>query len=59
MVYEKFNSIPGIRCNRLQGSMYAFPQVEIPEGALRDAHVSVMSKLVLVVALMCIVSVYV
>lgn len=46
MVYEKFNSIPGIRCNRLQGSMYAFPQIEIPEGALRDAHVSVMSKLV-------------
>ncbi|XP_019849331.1 PREDICTED: alanine aminotransferase 1-like [Amphimedon queenslandica] len=38
MVYEKFNSIPGIKCNRLQGSMYAFPQIEIPEGALKDAH---------------------
>lgn len=39
MVYEKFNNIPGVKCNRLQGSMYAFPQIEIPEGALKDAHV--------------------
>lgn len=27
MIANAFNSIPGIKCNNVQGAMYAFPQV--------------------------------
>jgi alanine transaminase len=27
MIANTFNSIPGIKCNPVQGAMYAFPQV--------------------------------
>ena len=27
MIAESFNAIPGIKCNPVQGAMYAFPQV--------------------------------
>ena len=27
MVEKSFNSIPGIKCNTVQGAMYAFPEV--------------------------------
>ena len=39
MVYEELNKVPGVRCNEVQGSMYAFPQVTIPEEAWEDAKV--------------------
>ncbi len=29
MIAKSFNSIPGIRCNNVQGAMYAFPEVNI------------------------------
>jgi alanine transaminase len=27
MISDMFNSIPGIKCNTVQGAMYAYPQV--------------------------------
>lgn len=27
MIAKAFNSMPGIKCNSVQGAMYAFPQV--------------------------------
>lgn len=34
---EKFNSIPGIKCNTVQGAMYSFPQITIPQKAIDKA----------------------
>ena len=39
MVQERMNKIPGIQCNEIQGSMEAFPRVDIPEEAWNDARV--------------------
>ena len=38
LVHEKLNEIPGIVCNELQGAMYAFPRVKIPQGAIELAE---------------------
>ncbi|XP_052741770.1 alanine aminotransferase 1 [Bicyclus anynana] len=35
--HREFNSIPGYSCNIIDGSMFAFPRVEIPERAQRAA----------------------
>ncbi|XP_041375137.1 alanine aminotransferase 2-like [Gigantopelta aegis] len=37
MVTETFNSIAGIRCNIVQGAMYAFPKLTLPPKALQAA----------------------
>ncbi|XP_044735259.1 alanine aminotransferase 2-like isoform X2 [Chrysoperla carnea] len=37
LIYDTFNSIPGYSCNEVQGAMYAFPRVEIPEKAIEIA----------------------
>ncbi|XP_032781725.2 alanine aminotransferase 1 isoform X1 [Daphnia magna] len=37
MIAKSFNSIPGIKCNTVQGAMYAFPEVKIPEKAIAKA----------------------
>eukprot|EP00116_Pleurobrachia_bachei_P008034 sb/3468296/ len=37
MVHEKLNAIPGIKCNPLQGAMYAFPAIDLPVGAIETA----------------------
>jgi len=34
---QTFNSIEGIKCNTVQGAMYAFPQVMIPDKAVNKA----------------------
>lgn len=39
MVYDRMNQIPGVHCNEVQGAMYAFPRIEIPEEAWEDARV--------------------
>ena len=39
-VSEKMATIPGIRCNPVQGAMYAYPMVTVPEGARKAAEVS-------------------
>jgi len=36
-IAKTFNSIPGMKCNAVQGAMYAFPQVLIPEKAVAKA----------------------
>lgn len=33
------NSVPGIKCNPVQGAMYAFPQIYIPPPAVQEAEV--------------------
>ncbi len=32
MIMNGLNSVPGIQCNTVAGSMYAFPQITIPKG---------------------------
>uniref|UniRef100_A0A4W4GNG6 alanine transaminase n=1 Tax=Electrophorus electricus TaxID=8005 RepID=A0A4W4GNG6_ELEEL len=34
---EILNTVPGIRCNPVQGAMYSFPQITLPERAIREA----------------------
>ncbi|KAK3887198.1 hypothetical protein Pcinc_008679 [Petrolisthes cinctipes] len=38
MVVEAFNSVPGMSCNIVQGAMYAFPQIMLPEKAIAAAR---------------------
>ncbi|XP_036391018.1 alanine aminotransferase 2-like [Megalops cyprinoides] len=33
------NMVPGIKCNPVQGAMYAFPRIFIPSGAIEEAKV--------------------
>ncbi|XP_050421730.1 alanine aminotransferase 2-like isoform X2 [Adelges cooleyi] len=37
LVADTFNSIPGVSCNPVQGAMYAFPQIQLPEKAIKEA----------------------
>ncbi|XP_050539227.1 alanine aminotransferase 1 isoform X2 [Daktulosphaira vitifoliae] len=37
LVADTFNSIPGMSCNPVQGAMYAFPQIKLPEKAIKEA----------------------
>lgn len=37
MVVEAFNSFTGFKCNDIQGAMYAFPRIELPEKAIKAA----------------------
>lgn len=37
MVANTFNSIEGFSCNPVQGAMYAFPQIRLPEKAIEAA----------------------
>lgn len=38
MLHETLNSIPGIHCQPLEGAMYAFPKIEMPEKAVIEAN---------------------
>ncbi|RCN41944.1 aminotransferase, class I/II [Ancylostoma caninum] len=38
LVKEAYGSIEGIRCNEVQGAMYAFPQIELPQKAIDKAR---------------------
>ena len=38
IVGDGLNSIPGFSCQPAQGAMYCFPRVELPEGAIKEAH---------------------
>lgn len=38
MVHRKLNSVPGISCQPVEGAMYAFPQIHMPEGAIEAAE---------------------
>ena len=37
LVTKTFNSIDGIKCNEVQGAMYAFPRIFLPEKAIQAA----------------------
>lgn len=37
LVAKIFNSIPGIKCNKVAGAMYAFPKIFLPEKAVEKA----------------------
>lgn len=37
---EVFNSIEGITCNEVQGAMYAFPRIHLPQKAIEAANMA-------------------
>ena len=37
MVADTFNSMEGFSCNTVQGAMYAFPKITLPEKAIEAA----------------------
>jgi len=37
LVANTFNSIPGIKCNKVTGAMYAFPKIDLPPKAIQAA----------------------
>lgn len=37
---QVLNTVEGICCNPVQGAMYSFPRITIPEKAVREAKVS-------------------
>jgi len=39
MISEEFNAIEGVRCNTVQGAMYAFPRLLLPAKAIAKAKV--------------------
>ena len=41
LVYTGMNRLNkfGVKCNKVQGALYAYPQIEIPEKAREDAEV--------------------
>lgn len=39
MAEETFNKVPGMSCNTVQGAMYAFPRIELPQKAIEEAKV--------------------
>lgn len=38
MVADTFNSLEGFSCNTVQGAMYAFPQIRLPQKAIEAAE---------------------
>ena len=47
LVSNLFNSMKGIKCNQLQGAMYAFPKIDIPKKAIEYARVNFWNENVL------------
>lgn len=43
LITKLFNSIEGIKCNPVEGAMYAFPKITIPKRAVEKAQVSQIS----------------
>lgn len=38
LLYEAFNKLDGIKCQKPQGAMYLFPKLELPYKAIQEAH---------------------
>lgn len=38
---EVLNSMDGVKCNEVQGAMYAFPRITLPQRAIEEAKVPV------------------
>jgi hypothetical protein len=39
MTADILNSLPGLKCNRVTGAMYAFPKICLPPKAIEEAKV--------------------
>lgn len=39
LVTKSYNQIEGVKCQEVQGAMYAFPRVFLPEKAIAEAKV--------------------
>jgi len=39
LTQELFNTVPGITCNPVQGAMYTFPRITLPQKAIDKAKV--------------------
>ena len=39
LLENEFNKLAGFRCNVVQGAMYAFPQIRLPERFIQQAKV--------------------
>ncbi|CAM6087577.1 unnamed protein product [Calypogeia fissa] len=37
LLTEALNKLEGVTCNEAEGAMYAFPRLDLPEGAVKDA----------------------
>ena len=38
LVAENLNTVPGFSCNTVQGAMYAFPRIQLPDPAITAAE---------------------
>ncbi len=38
IMYEKINSMKGMKCNEIEGAMYAFPSIELPNHIIKKAE---------------------
>eukprot|EP00043_Microstomoeca_roanoka_P029054 m.20681 g.20681 ORF g.20681 m.20681 type:complete len:482 (-) comp8941_c0_seq1:9-1454(-) len=38
MITVAFNALPGISCQPVEGALYAFPRIRLPEGAVKEAE---------------------
>ena len=45
LVYQRFNSVPGVSCRQVRGAMYAFPRIELPQRAIEEAEVNTHTNL--------------
>ena len=37
-MHEKLNSLKGMKCNEIEGAMYAFPSIELPNNLIKEAE---------------------
>ncbi len=38
LIYEKLNSMKNVNCREIEGAMYAFPSIELPENIIKKAR---------------------
>ena len=41
MVQQAYNTIDGMKCNSVQGAMYAFPRIYLPRKAIEEAKATI------------------
>jgi len=37
IIYNKLNTIKGFKCNQIEGAMYAFPSIDLPDSFIKEA----------------------
>lgn len=38
IIYEKLNSFKYVKCNEIEGALYAFPSIDLPENIIKKAR---------------------